>query len=219
MVYLAAISLIVSMTGLTILLFASFSKKEDEQVLNGFINKESRKIRVRQEGEAEDKSKADKPGPKFILLLQTIIIGEIVGLFFLTLTKDPSKFNVLFINSIILFGASFFCSILTLFNVWLQKKTNINFRIILQAATLVLGIILMRFAFKEITISPEEYFFKVIYNCYFITVVIAISTMLLNVIFGKTTKTPEFNFSNYLIIVIVSGLIIGTGLLFMSSSF
>ena len=49
------------------------------------------------------------------------------------------------------------------------------------------------------------------------TVVIALATMLLNVIVGNKIKKEEFNVSNYLLFVIISGLIIGSGLLFASS--
>lgn len=217
MVYFAAASLIVAMIGLSILLFASFAPQADQPASDGFIIKGFRKIRARPEKEPEEKPKENQPNPKFILLVKTIIIGEAVGLFFLALTSNPTKFQILFVNSIILFGASFFCSVLTLFNVWLKKQTNIQFRIIVQVITLILGIILMNQAFKGIAITPDEYFLKIVYNSYYLTVVVAIITMLLNVISGNKSKTPEFNFSNYLLVVVVSGLVIGTFLYYLSS--
>lgn len=215
MVYLAAVCIIVSMIGLAILLFASFSQKEDLQAVNGFINKESRKIRWRKEPKEEEAAKATEPNPQFVLLLQTIILGELVGLFFLALSNDPLKFTILGINGSILLMASFFCSILALFNVWLKKKTNLGFRVIMQVVTLFLGIILMKFAIRDETPDAASYFDLARYS-YYITVVVAIATMLINVIFGNKMIKDEFNFSNYLIFVIASGLLIGTGLFAVS---
>lgn len=217
MVYLAAVSIMVSMIGLAILLFASFSQKEDRQVVNGFVNKNYRKIRARTEAEELDNTKPGKPNPKFVMLLQTIIIGELVGLFFLALSHDALKFTILSINASLLLMASFGCSVLALFNVWLKKKTNLSFRIILQVATLMLGITLMKFAMRDkIVVEAAGYFSMAMYS-YYITVVIAIATMLLNVIFGDKAAKTEFNFGSYLIFVIVSGLAIGTSLLISAS--
>ena len=144
MVFLSGLSLLVSMIGLYILLFASFASKDDQQLAKNFINKTSRKIRIRQENKEPAESKPKKPSPQFILVLQTIIIGESVGLFFLTLTGSQAKFTILTINAAILFLASFMCSGLTLLNVWLKKKTNIKFMVILQVINLVVGIILIK---------------------------------------------------------------------------
>ena len=216
MVYLAAVCILVSMIGLAILLFASFNQKEDPQTINGFVNKASRKIRLRREPTEDETSKSGKPSPQFVLLLQTIIFGELVGLFFLALSRDPLKFTIVSINGSILLMASFFCSILALFNVWLKKKTNLVFRIIIQVVTLILGIILMKLAIREETTDAASYLDMARYS-YYITVVIAIATMLINVIFGNKMIKTEFNFSNYLIFVIASGLLIGTGLLIVSS--
>jgi hypothetical protein len=216
MVYLSGLSLLVSMIGLYILLFASFATRDDQQLQKGFINKESRKIRIRKENNNLEKSKPKKPSPQFVLLLQTTIIGELVGLFFLSLSINQRKFTILTINAAFLVMASFVCSALTLLNVWLKKKTNIQFRFILQVITLVLGIILMKISIKDEAAMPIGIFVAPIYF-YYGTVVVALGTMLLNVIFGNKAKKTEFNFSNYLILVIISGLVIGTGLLFTSS--
>ena len=216
MVFLSGLSLLVSMIGLYILLFASFASKDDQQLAKNFINKTSRKIRIRQENKEPAESKPKKPSPQFILLLQTIIIGESVGLFFLTLTGSQAKFTILTINAAILFLASFMCSGLTLLNVWLKKKTNIQFRVILQVITLVVGIILIKFSILDKAAFPFGMFVFPIYFFYG-TVVIALGTMLLKVIFGNKIKKEEFNVSNYLLFVIISGLIIGSGLLFASS--
>ena len=216
MVYLSSLSLLVSMIGLYILLFASFASKDDQKLAKNFINKTSRKIRIRQENKEPEEAKPKKPSPQFILLLQTIIIGELVGLFFLSLTGNQTKFTILTINAAILFIASFMCSGLTLLNVWLKKKTNIQFRFILQVITLVIGIILIKFSIRDKAAFLIEMFIFPIYFFYG-TVVIALGTMLLNVIVGNKTKKEEFNVSNYLIFVIISGLIIGSGLLFASS--
>ncbi len=51
---LSSFSLLVSMIGLYILLFASFSSKDDQELQKGFINKESRKIRVRKENKESE---------------------------------------------------------------------------------------------------------------------------------------------------------------------
>jgi F0F1-type ATP synthase assembly protein I len=215
MVFLSGLSLLVSMIGLYILPFASFATKDDQQQKD-FINKASRKIRIHKENKEPEKSESKKPSPQFMLLLQTIIIGELVGLFFLTLTDNPTKYRILFFNSVILLIASLGCSGLTLFNVWLKKKTNIQFRVILQVITLVLGIFLMKLSFREEVPVSRGYFDAPMYF-YYGTVVVALGTMLINVISGNKTEKTEFNFNNYLILVIVVGLVIGTGLLITSS--
>lgn len=216
MVYLSSLSLLVSMIGLYILLFASFATKDEQPQQKDFINKETRKIRIRKENTEPEESTQKKPSPQFILLLETIIIGELVGLFFLTITDNPMKFSILTFNAGILLIASLGCSGLTLFNVWLKKKTNIRFRVILQLATLILGIVLMKLSFRD-KVSVSRGYFDMPMYFYYGTVVVALGTMLLNVIFGNKTKKVEFNFGNYLILVIVSGLVIGTGLLLTSS--
>lgn len=216
MVVLSGLSLLVSMIGLCILLFASFATRDDQLQGKGFVNKESRKIRIRKEDKEPEESKPKKPGSQFVLLLQTIIIGELVGLFFLTITANPAKYSILKFNAAILLIASLGCAGLTLLNVWLEKKTNIQFRVIIQLATLSLGIVLMKLSFRgEVAISRG--YFDMPRYFYYGTVVVALGTMLLNVIFRDKTKKVEFNFSNYLILVIVSGLVIGTLLLITTS--
>ncbi len=215
---LSSISLLVSMIGLAILLFASFASQDERQQLNGFIYKESRKIRLRRETNESEEPVKKKPGSQFILLLQTIIIGELVGLFFLTLTKHPIKFDLLFLNAAVLLVASLGCSGLTLFNVWLKKKTNIQYREIIQIVTLFLGILLMKLSITPEVVISRSYFDMPMYF-YFGTVVIALATMLFKVIRGKKAEKTDFNFSNYLILVIISGLVIGTGLLITSATF
>jgi hypothetical protein len=216
MVYLSGLSLLVSMIGLYILLFASFATKDDQLQGKSFVNKESRKIRIRKENKEPEEAKPKKSSPQFVLLLQTIIIGELVGLFFLTITDNPAKYSILKFNAAILLIASLGCAGLTLLNVWLAKKTNIQFRVILQVATLTLGIFLMKLSFRGKVLISRGYFDTPMYF-YYGTVVVALGTMLLNVIFGDKTKKVEFNFSNYLLLVIVSGLVIGTVLLVTTS--
>jgi len=216
MVFLSGFSLLVGMIGLYILLFVSFTTKDELQAKKAFMNKETRKIRVHQENSEHDKYKPKKPSPQFIMLLQTIIIGELVGLFFLILSHSQMRFTILIINAGLLLLASFGCSVLTLFNVWLKKKMNMISRTILQIATLILGIVLMKLSIKDKVAIPSLFFIMPIY-LYYGTVVIALVTMLINVIFGNKMKKVEFNFSNYLLLVIVSGLVIGTGLMFSSS--
>jgi len=217
MVFFSGLSLLVSMIGLYILLFASFAPKDDQQAAKDFINQTARKIRIRKENKEPEKTDPKKPSPQFMLLLQTIIIGELVGLFFLTLTDNPTKYKILFFNAAILLIASLGCSGLTLFNVWLKKKTNIQFRVILQVITLVLGIFLMNLSFQEKVTVARGYFDMPMYF-YYGSVVVALGTMLFNVIYGNKTEKVEFNFSNYLLLVIIAGLVIGTGLLITSSA-
>jgi len=216
MVFFSGFSLLVSIIGLYILLFASFAIKEKQRDHKEFVNKETRKIRVHKENSEQNKDETKKPSPQFITLLQTIVIGQIVGLFFLILSHNQTKFSILTINAGLLLLASFGCSVLTLFNVWLKKKMNMTFRIILQIATLVLGIVLMKFSIRDREAIPGLFFIMPIY-LYYGTVVVALFTMLLNVIFGNKMKKVKFNFSNYLILVIIAGLVIGTGLMFSSS--
>ncbi|MDZ7400202.1 MAG: hypothetical protein ONB37_08585 [candidate division KSB1 bacterium] len=208
---LSSLSLLVSMTGLFILLFASFASDESETPKDGFINRQARKIRIHKEAAPPEPEEAKAPNPKFIMLLQTIIIGEMVGLFFLTLTHHPLKYSILFYNAAILLTASLGCSGLTLLNVWLSKKTHIEFRVIVQAVTLVVSIVLAKLSFREEVGVSRGYFDTPMYF-FFFTVVVALATMLFNVIRRKEREKIELDFSRYLILVIVVGLAIGTGL-------
>ena len=216
MIFLSGLSLLVSMIGLYILLFASFADKNGHQTSPGFINKATRKIRAHQNAKEDENSKPNKPSPQFITLLETIVIGELVGLFFFSLSQSPNKFKLLTVNAGLLLLASFGCSVLTLFNAWLKTKMNMSFRIIVQLVTLLVGILLMKYSIKDKEAVPSIVFIAP-YYLYYGTVVVALLTMLYNVIFGNKMKRIEFNFSNYLILVIIAGLVIGTGLMISSS--
>ena len=221
MVYLGGFCLILSMVGLYILLFSSFSPKQKQQITGDFIKKAARKIRIPRDSRIVQEIKKNIPNPQVSLLIQSILIGEVVGLFFLFLDPSPLKFKVLAINAAFLLTASFLCSILTLLNAWWKKKTHLVFRVILQVTTLVIGLILFRMAIKErvanvaiggISVIKAGYCMKMAIYGYFITVVIAISTMLYTAIKGNPENTHEFEFSNYLFLVVMSGLLIGSGL-------
>ncbi len=215
---LSSLSLLVSMTGLFIMLFASFASDESDTPKSGFVNRQARKIRVHQEPANPEPEETKAPNPKFIMLLQTIIIGEFVGLFFLTLTHHPLKYSILFYNAVVLLIASLGCSGLTLLNVWLSRKTHIEFRIIVQAITLVTAIVLAKLSFRETVEVARGYFDTPMYF-FFATVVVALATMLYNVIGRKDKEKIELVFSKYLILVIGVGLVIGTGLYFTSRWF
>ena len=218
MVYLGGFCLIVSMIGLYILLFSSFSPRQKQQITGDFIKKAARKIRIPRDSKMVQGIKKNIPNPQFILLLESIVLGEVVGLFFLFLESNPLKFKILAINAAVLLIASFICSILTLFNAWLKRKTHLVFRIILQATTLTLGLIIYKFSMINknsiggISLIKTSFYLKMAIYGYFITVVVAIGTMLYLAIKGNPEESTAFEFSNYLMLVIMSGLLIGSGL-------
>jgi len=212
MVLLGGLSIGISIVGLYILLFSSFKCSDKQQITSGIIIKSSRKIRVHRENKTDEQQENSKPNPQFVLLLETIIIAELVGLFFLWLTDDHMKHTVLAINGATFLVASFLCSVLTLFNAWLKKKMHLLFRIILQLLTLIIGILLLIYSTDGKAEMPSDYMANAI-DAFYITVVIALVTMLFNVMKGNNNKEIEFNYNNYLILVIASGLIIGSGLL------
>ena len=218
MVYLGAFSLTISIIGLYIMLFSSFSPGE-QRVKGDFIVRAARKIRIRKENAHQNAQKENKPNPQFIMLLESIVVGHIVGLFFLIISSDDLKFKILAYDAGFLLIASFLCSVLTLLNTWLKKKTNLPFRITLQAATLIIGLILMRFAVAGeagvtaiSSLKAASYMVMAIYS-YYITVVIAIFTMLYAALKGIPDNYEAMEFSSYLMLVIISGLLIGSGLL------
>lgn len=223
MVYLGGFCILVSMIGLYILLFSSFSPKQAGQGHGDFIQKAARKIRFHKENTDHKENSREKINPQFSLLLQSIAYGEIVGIFFLWLGHDPLKFKLLAINAALLLIASFLCSVLTLFNAWLRKRTHLIFRIVLQATTLIMGMVLYRFSMGEQSLFEGEsivkasYYMQMAMYSYFITVVVAIGTMLYVAIKGNPDKLREFEFGEYLKLVIMSGLLIGTGLLLIYS--
>ncbi len=226
MVYLGGFCLLVSMIGLYILLFSSFSPKQKQTGTGDFIKKAARKIRIHKENSALKEVASEKPNPQFVLLLESIVIGELVGLFFLWLSHHPVKFRLLAFNAAFLLVASFLCSVLTLLNAWMRKKTHLIFRIMLQATTLIIGMILYHIATNQQTSGENllyvdvSYYMRLAVYGYFITVVVAISTMLYIAIKGSPEKLQEFEFSEYLMLVIMSGLMIGSGLvLFYSIKF
>ncbi len=208
MVLLGGLCITVSVVGLYILLFSSFKTNEKNKNSG---NSASRKIRAHRENNDNNNTEDAKPNPKFILLLETIFIAEGAGLFFLWLTHDPMKFSVIAINGVAFLVASFLCSILTLINAWFKKKMHLVFRIILQLATLVTGILLLRFSTNGKAEMPTDYVTDA-YFAFFITVVIALLTMLFNVVIGNKEEEVEFNYNIYLLVVIASGMIIGSSL-------
>ncbi len=218
MVYLGAFCLAVSIIGLYIMLVFSFSPGQ-QHVRGDFIVRAARKIRIHKDKVKTKIPNNNKTNPQFRLLLESIVFGQTVGWFFLWISTDELKFTVLAINAGLLLLASFGCSILTLLNTWLRKKTHILFRIILQASTLIIGLILMKFAIGGETglgvfasVKTASYMVMAIYS-YYTTVVVAIFTMLYVALKGSPEKIEEFEFSNYLLLVIMSGLLIGSGLL------
>ena len=66
MVFLGGFCLIVSMTGLYILLFSSFSPKNAQQIEGDFIIKAARKIRVRKNNTEQDSPAKPKPNPQAV---------------------------------------------------------------------------------------------------------------------------------------------------------
>ncbi|MDW7681388.1 MAG: hypothetical protein SCK70_12540 [bacterium] len=223
MVYLGAFCLFVSMVGLYVLLFSSFSLFESEIKRSDFVQRASRKIRIRRDIKIPTEPVRQQPNPRFVLLVESILIGEVVGLFFLALSHNPIKFKFLAINAALLLLASFLCSVLTLFNAWFRKKTMLPFRIILQASTLIIGLIIFRISMgtqsfsDSVSIVRSAYYMRTAVYAYYITVVVAIGTMLYVAIKGSPDKLKEFDFNNYLIMVIMSGLVIGSGLLLIYS--
>ncbi|MFZ5516091.1 MAG: hypothetical protein ACOY90_05605 [Candidatus Zhuqueibacterota bacterium] len=211
MVLLGGLSIVVSVIGLYLLLFSSFKSNDTPQMTSNIIIKASRKIRMHREKKSDEEPDADKPNPQFILILETIVLGELVGLFFLWLTDDPLKYSVILFNGVTYLIASFLCSILTLFNAWLKKKMHHIFRIVMQIVTLVIGILLFNFSSEEDVVIPADYI-TATYYAFYITVVVALLTMLFNVVRGNKEEEVEFNYNNYLLLVIVSGLVIGASL-------
>lgn len=211
MVLLGGLCIAVSVLGLYILLFSSFKSNEKNQITSNIIIKASRKIRVHHDKNDEENGQNSKANPQFVLLLQTIIIAELVGLFFLWLTKDPMKHSVFLFNGAACLVASFLCSVLTLINAWFKKKMHLLFRIILQVVTLIAGILLMQSSVAGRAEMPTDYVTNA-YYAYFITVVVALLTMLFNVVIGNKNEEFEFNYNIYLLVVIASGLIIGSSL-------
>ncbi len=220
MVYLGGFSVLISLIGLYILLIFSFSPRKKKKNKGEFIQKSARKIRVHHsQPSIQTLTKSHQINPRVILLLETIVIGEVVGLFFLLLSNDPFKYKILAYNAAFLLIASFLCSVLTLLNAWFKKKTHIAFRVSLQAITLIVGIILFRLAMsgksvkESISIVKAGVYMQMAIYGYFITVVVAIVTMLYIALKGDTENNEELEFSNYLMLVIMSGLLIGSGLL------
>jgi len=211
MVLLGGLCIVVSVIGLYLLLFSSFKSNDTPRMTRDIISKASRKIRMHREKKSDEAPDADKPNPQFILILQTIVVGEVVGLFFLWLTNDPLKYSVILFNGVMYLIASFLCSVLTLFNAWLKKKMHHIFRIVMQMVTLVIGIFLFNFSSAEDVVIPTDYI-TATYYAFYITVVVALFTMLFNVVRGNKDEPMEFNYNNYLLLVIVSGLVIGASL-------
>ena len=88
---------------------------------------------------------------------------------------------------------------------------HLLFRIILQVVTLIAGILLMQSSAAGKAEMPTDYVTNA-YYAYFVTVVVALLTMLFNVVTGNKDEEVDFNYNIYLLVVIASGLIIGSSL-------
>jgi hypothetical protein len=143
-------------------------------------------------------------------LLWTIGIGEFVGYTFIILTGNPNRIGLLLLNAIYLMAASYLCQILTLLNAWFRAKTNLILRLGFQTALIMLGIILI--LITNITQPYNiETILLVLMSAYFFSSVLALLTMLLDALFFDSGTRP-FDFNFYSRLVILLGLIIGSGL-------
>ncbi|MBN2012480.1 hypothetical protein JW960_24335 [candidate division KSB1 bacterium] len=145
-------------------------------------------------------------------LLWTLGIGEVVGYIFMPLSDHPKKVELLLLNAIYLIVASFLCQLLTLLNAWFRIKTNLILRLGFQAALLFLGIILIGISNISQPYDIHNILLMLVL-AYFFSSVLALVSMLLDALFIDPGTRP-FDFSHYTRLVILLGLIIGSGLFF-----
>ncbi len=217
---LAALSIFASVVSVYILIIASFEKREKkkEKPKQQFIKRESRTIVV---NHTKNETKEEKEGvnTQVTSLLSTVVIGQAVGLYFLFVFLSGTKgyYSVLKFNGVFLLLASFLCSILTMLNGWLKKKMEISFRLIFQGYSFIVAIVLCRIAFNgklnvQQAISKAGPILNYIVIVSFSTVIVALGLMFLDGIYRKQQRL-DYNFNIYYLIVVITGMGIGLGLL------
>lgn len=220
LVFLTICASLASVISLYILIFASFEKKEKKpQIPYHFIKRDSRYIKAKP---FENKSGEEKQGnnSRVVSLLSTVIIGQIVTLYFLFvfLNKDTIIRPILRMNALILLIASFICSILTILNAWLKKKMVISFRLLFQGYSLLMSMILIRLTIRKgvtikAAVSAAGIIPDIIISMYFSSVIVALAMMLIDALYRKNEHV-DYDFNIYFRIVVLVGMIVGLGMIF-----
>ena len=213
-------SILASIFALYVLIIATFEKKEkkEEKGESKFVKRESRTITTNK-NQPNQIQQSEGLNTQASSLLWTVVIGQVVGLYilFVFLEETRAIYNVLRFNAFILLFASFLCSILTMLNGWFKKKMDISSRLLFQGYSFFIAMILFRIGIgKGITvrqaIDKAGILPDVIAVLYFLTAVIALVLMLLDVSENRKYEHVDFNFNFYLLIVVIVGMFVGISL-------
>ena len=219
LIIFAIFSIFANIVALYILIIASFEKKEKKNEINAkFVKRDSRTINVPRADEIPE-SPEKKTNTRIVSLLCTVLIGQIVGVYFLLVFVGELKIvnTILRINGGFLLLASIICSILTLLNGWLKKKMVVLFRLIFQSYSFIVAIILSMCRVKftggiRTTVLKATFVPNLVSIIYISTVIVALVLMLWDGLYRKHEKV-DFDFNKYFRLVVLVGMIIGLGLI------
>lgn len=214
LIFISTLALVISKIALFVfLLFSFIIELKSQKIEEKYISREQRKIKIPQKDESLIIIELKKTILRRTTLLWTMSIGEIVGYIFLILSQHPIKFRVLEINATWLLLGSLLCQLLTMMNAWLKKKMDLLFRIEFQFGLVILGGILISIvtSYNVLTINQ---FLMIIVLAYFSTTVLAIFSMLIDAMIAKQ-GIYDFDYNHYSRLVILIGLIIGSGITFI----
>ena len=216
---LAYLSISASITALFTLIIASFrSGDTDADQSTQYIKRSSRTIKA---NFIEPTVSSKGANVRITALIWSVLAGQIVGLFLLLFyVESPESVRTLLrTNGYILIFATLLCSFLTMLNGWFEIKMKLWFRIIFQAYSFLVGGLLLSGAFgKKISIrnalEAAGGRLLVIIIAFFLTAVFAFILMFANGAY-RDSENLEYDFNTYFRIVIIVGMVIGVGLLFV----
>ena len=213
LIILSIIALIISKIALFRFIINSFQLElKNQRVNERYVSREARRIKI----PPKDESAINIESKKNILLQTTLIwtmsIGELVGYIFLILIQLHFKFVELAINAIVILLFSLLYQILTMGNAWLKKRTDLLLRIKFQSGLVILGAILISIADSHVGATLEQSLHFIVL-LYLFTVIIAIFSMLIDALIAEQ-GVHNFDYNFYSRVVILVGLIIGSGFYF-----
>lgn len=214
LMFISALALLISKIALIVFLIYTFLiEMQSQDIEEVFVSRETRKIKKPPKDESQLKIEIKKTLLRKTTLFWTMIIGEIVGYIFMTLSQHQNKFEVLACNAVCLLFGSLLCQMLTVINAWLKKKMNLLFRLQYQIGFALLGGILISIVISQHILWIFQYLLLFVL-AYFFTVILAILSILIDALIAEKGKY-FFDYNHYSRLVILIGLVIGTSFTFI----
>jgi hypothetical protein len=212
-------SILASVAALYVLIIATFQTKQPVgQPKSGVVRRPVRTITASEIRKKISQLKR-KTNTRITSMLWTVLIGQSMGIYFLTnfVGKTWSVRIIIKMNGGFLLLASILCSIMTILNGWLKKRTIVSFRLIFQAYSFATAVLLLMTRYSRGGIGQRVDLFvglmpQVVTYFYIATVVIALGLMLWDALYRKHLHV-EYDYSIYYRLVVLIGMFLGLGMI------